>query len=59
MPMINVQMFEGRTTEQRRKLAKELTEGTCRALGCTPDAVQIIITAVSYTHLTLPTNREV
>ena len=23
---------EGRTTEQRRKLAKELTEGTCRAL---------------------------
>ena len=59
MPMINVQMFEGRTTEQRRKLAKELTEGTCRALGCTPDAVQIIITdikkAVSYTHLTLPT----
>jgi 4-oxalocrotonate tautomerase len=38
MPMINVQMFEGRTLEQRRKLAKELTEGTCRALGCTPDA---------------------
>ena len=23
MPMINVQMFEGRTLEQRRKLAKE------------------------------------
>mgnify|MGYP006198084795 CR=1 FL=1 len=33
MPMINVQMFEGRTIEQRRALAKELTEGTCRALG--------------------------
>lgn len=46
MPMINVQMFEGRTLEQRRKLAKELTEGTCRALGCTPDAVQIIIADV-------------
>ena len=46
MPMINVQMFEGRTTEQRRKLAKELTEGTCRALGCTPDAVQIILTDI-------------
>nr|MBP6768543.1 tautomerase family protein [Reyranella sp.] len=44
MPMINVQMFEGRTIEQRRALAKELTEGTCRALGCTPDAVQIILT---------------
>ena len=46
MPMINVQMFEGRTTEQRRKLAKELTDATCRALDCTPDAVQIILTDV-------------
>ena len=27
-------------------LAKELTEGTCRALGCTPDAVQIILTDI-------------
>ena len=44
MPMINVQMFEGRTLEQRRKLAKELTEGTCRALGCSPgDAAPISI----------------
>ena len=34
MPIIHVEMFEGRTTDQRRKLAKELTEGTCRALGC-------------------------
>ena len=46
MPMINVQMFEGRTTEQRHKLAKELTEGTVRALGCTPGDVQIILTDV-------------
>ena len=27
-------------------VGKELTEGTCRALGCTPDAVQIIITDI-------------
>lgn len=46
MPMINVQMFEGRTPEQRRKLAQELTEATCRALGCPPEAVQIILTDV-------------
>src|SRR5689334_17059526 len=46
MPMINVQMFEGRTQEQRRKLAKELTDATCKALGCTPDAVQIILTDI-------------
>ena len=46
MPTINVQMLEGRTTEQRRKLAQELTEGTCRALGCPADAVQIILTDI-------------
>ncbi|HEY6982779.1 4-oxalocrotonate tautomerase [Reyranella sp.] len=46
MPMINVQMFEGRTIEQRRKLAKELTDATCRTLGCPADAVQVILTDV-------------
>ena len=46
MPTIHVEMFEGRTLDQRRKLAKELTEGTCRALGCPADAVQIILTDI-------------
>ena len=46
MPMINVQMFEGRTPEQRRKLAKELTDATCRALGVPADSVQIILTDI-------------
>jgi len=46
MPMIRVEMFEGRTLEQRRKLVRELTDGTCRALGCTPDAVQIVLTDI-------------
>ncbi len=46
MPMIRVEMFEGRTTEQRRALARELTDGTCRALGCKPEAVQIILTDI-------------
>jgi 4-oxalocrotonate tautomerase len=46
MPMIHVEMFEGRTKEQRQALAKELTDGTCRALGCKPEAVQIILTDI-------------
>jgi len=44
--MIRVEMFEGRTLEQRRTLVRELTDGTCRALGCTPDAVQIVLTDI-------------
>ena len=46
MPTIHVEMFEGRTLDQRRKLAKELTDGTCRALGCPADAMQIILTDI-------------
>ena len=47
MPMIRVEMFAGRTPEQKRELVKEITEGTCRALGCKSDAVQIILTDIS------------
>ena len=47
MPMIRVEMFAGRTKEQKRALVKELTAGTCRALGCKEDAVQIILTDIA------------
>jgi 4-oxalocrotonate tautomerase len=47
MPTIHVEMFEGRTKEQKRALVREITEGTCRALGCQPDAVQIILTHIA------------
>ena len=34
--MINVQLFEGRTPEQKRDYAKALTEATVKVLGCSP-----------------------
>jgi 4-oxalocrotonate tautomerase len=43
MPTINVQMFEGRTQEQKRAFVKAVTEATCQSLGCKPEAVDIII----------------
>lgn len=46
MPTINVQMFAGRSTEQKREFAKAVTEATCRSLGCGPEAVEILITEV-------------
>jgi 4-oxalocrotonate tautomerase len=46
MPTIHVEMFEGRTLEQRRKLVKELTDATCSALGVKPNSVQIVLTDV-------------
>ncbi|MFU1478507.1 tautomerase family protein [Roseovarius sp. C7] len=46
MPMIRVEMYKGRTAEQKRALAKELTEAFVRAGGGNPEAVQIVFTDV-------------
>ncbi len=43
MPIINIQLFEGRTLEQKRELVKAITEATCKTLKCTPGAVNILI----------------
>lgn len=42
MPTLRVEMFEGRTAEQKRALAKELTDACVRVLGGSPDAVDIL-----------------
>jgi 4-oxalocrotonate tautomerase len=42
MPTIRVEMFEGRTVEQKRALAAALTEATVRTLGGSPEAVDIL-----------------
>ena len=43
MPSIRVEMFEGRTPDQKRVLAKELTDATMRALGVPADSVDIMM----------------
>lgn len=47
MPTINVQMFEGRSAEQKREFVRAVTEAACRTLGCAPASVDIIIQEVS------------
>lgn len=42
MPSIRVEMFEGRTVEQKRALAQALTETTMRVLGVGADGVDIM-----------------
>lgn len=46
MPIINVQMFEGRTPEQKRAFVKALTDASVATLGCSPDAVDVILNEV-------------
>ncbi|MDB5797988.1 MAG: putative 4-oxalocrotonate tautomerase [Paucimonas sp.] len=46
MPTINVQMFEGRSLEQKRAFVKAITEATVATLGAKPESVDIIIQEV-------------
>ena len=45
MPVIRVEMFK-RTQEQKRDLARELTEAFIRTCGGNKDAIKILITEV-------------
>jgi 4-oxalocrotonate tautomerase len=42
MPTIRVELFEGRTTEQKAALARELTAACVRVLGGQPGSVDIV-----------------
>lgn len=46
MPTINVQLFEGRTVEQKRAFVQAITEVTCKTLDASAESVDIIITEV-------------
>ncbi|MBP0596478.1 4-oxalocrotonate tautomerase [Herbaspirillum sp. LeCh32-8] len=46
MPTFNIQLFEGRSLEQKRELVKAITEVTCKTLACAPESVDIVIQEV-------------
>lgn len=46
MPTIHVQMFEGRTPEQKKNLVKAITQAVVDTLGSKPESVDIILTDI-------------
>lgn len=42
MPTLRVELFEGRTQEQKARLADELTQACVRVLGGSPTGVDIL-----------------
>ncbi|WP_415798073.1 4-oxalocrotonate tautomerase [Comamonas aquatilis] len=46
MPTYHIELFEGRSLEQKRKLVEEVTRVTTEVLGSAPESVDIIITDV-------------
>jgi 4-oxalocrotonate tautomerase len=43
MPIIHVNLIEGRTVEQKRKLVAGITDAVVKSLDVEPDAVKIIL----------------
>ena len=46
MPTYHIEMIEGRTVEQKKKLVEEITRVSVVVLGGTPEMVDILITDV-------------
>ncbi len=42
MPVITVEMYEGRTVEQKRELAKAITDAVVRIAKTTPEGTHVI-----------------
>ncbi len=42
MPLIEIQLFEGRSDDVKREYAKAITEAAVNIMGCTPESVDII-----------------
>lgn len=50
MPSIRVDMFEGRTHEQKRALVAAITEACTRTLGISPESVDILLFDIAKNH---------
>jgi len=43
MPVVTIEMWEGRTPEQKKALVEAVTSAVAGAIGCPPEAVEVII----------------
>ena len=46
MPTYHIELFEGRSVEDKRKLVEAVTRVTTEVLGSSPESVDIVITDV-------------
>lgn len=43
MPVVTIEMLEGRTVEQKRELVRAVTSAVAKAIKCPEDAVSVVI----------------
>jgi 4-oxalocrotonate tautomerase len=51
MPFITVEVLKGRTTDQRRRFAKKVTDAAVECLDATPERVRIVFRELEPTDL--------
>lgn len=51
MPVVQIDMLDGRTLEQKRELVKKVTEAIVETANCPADAVTIIIREMQQQNL--------
>jgi 4-oxalocrotonate tautomerase len=47
MPIITVDMWEGRSVDQKRKLVRELTDAFVRTCGSEPEGIYVVVRDVA------------
>lgn len=47
MPIVQINLIEGRTLDQKRKLVSEVTDAVIRSVDAPPDAVKVILHEMS------------
>lgn len=50
MPIIQIQVLEGRAQEQIRDLIADVTDAAVKNLGVKPEQVRVLVTEVANTH---------
>lgn len=50
MPILDVTLLTGRTSEKKEALIKELTEATIRALDVPPESVRVLLREIEPHH---------
>ena len=46
MPVVRIEMYDGRSMDQKRELVKQITDVVARVTGNTPEGVHVIIEEV-------------
>ncbi|MDR6384311.1 4-oxalocrotonate tautomerase [Paraburkholderia caribensis] len=46
MPTLHIELFEGRTVEQKRQFVEAITKATCESLNVEPGSVDIVLVDV-------------